>query len=431
MRSPQIHDPSDSEIFNPLISRLQQALSEARVAGERVAVLLVHCGGVERIDSQQGFHAGGLLSSAIENVLRTEALRKKDIAESVSRHEFACVLRPSPSEGVAILAAHRINSVLKSPLTLGDRAIAADSSIGIAMFPDHGTDADSLLQRAKAAQQSALKQPDRFWVYSETEAAQTSDQSQYEARLRLALLENNLSLAFQPQLDLRTGRIVGAEALLRWNDGILGAVPPNRIVAVAELAGLMDQLTYWVITSAVQWCARFVQIDPEFTVSVNISPSNLREPDLPMFIDRALRTWGVNGANLMVEITETAMLIDQAAANQALNELKSRGVRLSIDDFGTGYSSMYYLAQLPLDELKIDLMFVRDMLTVPVHAKIVRSLIELAQNLELGVVAEGVENQEVQAALQHLGCDRLQGYHIGKPAPAEDLLARLRDQKLR
>lgn len=425
-----MNDPSDSKLFKPLMSHLQEALFEARTAGDRVAVLLVHCAGVERTDSQQGFHVGDLLASAIENLL-TGVLRKKDMLEAVSRNEFACVLRPSPSEGVAIVAAHRMNSMLGSPLTLGDRAIAVDSSIGIAMFPDHGTDANMLLQRAKAAQLSAMKQANRFWVYSEAEAAPTGDRPQYESRLRLALLHNSLSLAFQPQQDLGTGRIVGAEALLRWHDEVLDTVPADRVVAVAERAGLVDRLTYWVITSAVQWCARFVRIDPEFTVSINVSPSNLREPDLPRFIDRALRTWGVKGANIVVEITETAMLIDQAVANLALNELKSYGVRLSIDDFGTGYSSMYYLAQLPLDELKIDLMFVRDMLTVPVHAKIVRSLIDLAQNLELNVVAEGVEDQDVQAALQHLGCDRVQGYHIGKPAPGEDLLARLEAQKSR
>lgn len=425
-----MYNPSDSEFFNPLISRLQGALFEARMAGDRVAVVLVHCAGVELTDSQQGFHAGSLLASAIENLL-TGVLRKRDIMEAVSRDEFAFVLRPSPSEGVAILAAHRINSMLESPLAFGDRLIAVDSSIGIAMFPDHGADADILLRRAKAAQQSALKQANRLCVYSETEAASTSERPQYEPRLRLALLQNSLSLVFQPQMDLGTGRIVGAEALLRWHDEVLGTVPPDRIVAVAEAAGLMDRLTYWVITSAVQWCARFVQVDPEFTVSINVAPSNLRERDLPQFIDRALRTWRVKGANIVVEITETAMLIDQATANLALNELKSYGVRLSIDDFGTGYSSMYYLAQLPLDELKIDLGFVRDMLTVPVHAKVVRALIDLAQNLEFDVVAEGVESEDVRVALKHLGCDRVQGYHIGKPAPAEDLLARLEDQKSR
>ena len=323
-----MYNPSDSgEFFNPRISRLQGALFEARMAGDRVAVVLVHCAGVELTDSQQGFYAGSLLARAIENLL-TGGLRKSDMVEAVSRDEFAFVLRPSPSEGVATLAAHRINSMLESPLTFGDKVIAVDSSIGIAMFPDHGADADILLRRAKAAQQSALKQANRLCVYSETEAAPASDRPQYEPRLRLALLQNSLSMAFQPQLDLATGRIVGAEALLRWDDEALGTVPPDRIVAVAEPAGLMDRLTYWVITSAVQWCARFVRVDPEFTVSINIAPSNLREPDLPQFIDRALRTWGVKGANIVVEITESAMLIDQAAANLASRStISGRAIR--------------------------------------------------------------------------------------------------------
>lgn len=419
---------NDSEILNPLISRLERMLAETRQSGGRATMLLVHCAGVERTDSRQGFHAGGLISSAIENLLRRQALRDSDVVEALSRDEFVCFLRSASTESVAVLAAHRIHAVLKAPIALAQDLVAAEPSVGIVLFPDHGADADSLLQRAKAAQRSALAERDRVFTYSDALATQTTDPALYEKRLRIALHQNTLSLAFQPQLDLRTERIVGAEALLRWQDDQLGNVPPNRIVAAAELRGLMDQLTFWVITSAVQWCAKFAQIDPEFTVSVNISPSNLREPDLPTFIDRALRTWGAKGRNLVVEITETAVVTDQEAANDALNELRSHGVRLSIDDFGTGYSSMSYLAQLPLEELKIDLMFVRDMLTVPVHAKIVRSLIELAHNLELGVVAEGVEDGEVQAALKHLGCDRVQGYHIGKPVPPQELLARIAKQ---
>lgn len=427
MLLPKVNEPDGDEIFNPLLLRLQSILSEARMAGESVAVLLVHCGGVEKVDSQQGFHAGDQLSNTIENMLRTVALRKLDIVEPLSRDEFVCILKNSPSEGVATLAAHRIKLTFNAPLTLGDRLISADSSVGIAMFPHHGANADFLLQRAKAAQQSALKQSDRFWVHSENDASPINDDSQYETRLRLALLSNSLSIAFQSQQDIRISRIVGAEALLRWDDDILGSVPPSLIVAVAEQAGLMDQLTYWVITSAIRWCAQFVQVAPAFNVSINISPTNLREPDLPRFIDRALRTWGVDGRRIVIEITETAMMVNQEEVNIALDEMKSYGVRLSVDDFGTGYSSMYYLAKLPIDELKIDQMFVRDMLTVPVHAKIVRSLIELAQNLELEVVAEGVESEDIQVALQHLGCDRVQGFHISRPVSGEDLLERLKD----
>ncbi|MBI2315528.1 MAG: EAL domain-containing protein [Betaproteobacteria bacterium] len=426
MLFPPAARPSNRGSFAPLLARLERVLSEARAAGASVAVLLVHSGGVERLDAQRGFHAGDLLAGSIEGLLRVKALRQNDIVEPLSRSEFACILRSLPSTGMAILAAHRVQSTLGAPVKLGEAAAAVDPSVGIAIFPDHGTDVATLLQRAKAAQQAALLKRDRYAVYCESEGAPASEQDQYETRLRLALHNNALSLALQPQLSLRTGRIVGAEALLRWNDEVLGAVPAHRTVAVAESCGLMDTLTFWVITGAVQRCAQFVQIDPNFTVSVNVSPANLKEPDLPIYIDRALRTWGVGGANLIVEITETAMLIDQTAASEALNALKSRGVRLSIDDFGTGYSSMYYLAQLPLDELKVDLMFIRDMLEVPVHAKIARSLIELAHNLDLTVVAEGVEDEATLEELRHLGCDSVQGYHVGMPSPAEQLLATLR-----
>ena len=205
-------------------------------------------------------------------------------------------------------------------------------------------------------------------------------------------------------------------------------MPPNIAVQAAESAGLIDHLTMWVITSAIQSCVEFQKIDPDFHISINISPSNLREVDLPFYVDRALRTWNVRGSSIVIEITETAMMVEQETAHEALRQLKTHGVRLSVDDFGTGYSSMYYLAQLPLDELKIDIMFVKSMLEAPQNAKIVRSLIDLAHNLELTVVAEGVENEEILAALEHLGCDIAQGFHVGKPMSAADMMARLRQE---
>ena len=419
----------EDDFMNPHVGRLQNTLSEAQVAGDRIALLLVHSTAIDRIDALHGFHAGDTLSGSIANLLRSKALRKHDSIETLSRDEFACILRPVSSEGVAILAAQRVLTLLATPFEFGGNSILADVAVGIAMFPEHGRNAEGLLQRAKQALLSARGHRDRLWMYETQRTSPPIDQLQYETRLRLALDQNSLILHFQPQADLRTGRLAAAEALLRWNDDILGSVPPNITVQVAESSGLIDRLSSWVITSAVQWCAEFQMIDPEFSISVNISPSNLQETDLPYYIDRALRTWGVASRSFTVEITETAMMIDPNIAHEALRELKSHGVRLSIDDFGTGYSSMYYLAQLPLDELKIDLMFVKGMLEVPHYAKIVRSLIELAHNLELTVVAEGVENEPVMRALAHLGCDYAQGYYLGKPTTAEDLMILLRKQE--
>lgn len=420
------------EYVNPVVERLQYSLSESERVGEAAGLLLVHAAAIDRIDALHGFHAGDRMSANISHLLTTQALRKRDVVAQLSRDEFACLLRPASSEGIAMLAASRVMTLLGNPMQFGATSIAPDAAIGIAMFPRHAKDAGELLQRAKHALHSARGHRDRVWLYVEpAQSAGEIDQLEYENRLRLAIEQNRLMLFFQPQADIRTRRIIGAEALLRWDDETLGFVPPSIAVKAAESAGLIDHLTMWVITSAIQSCAAFRRIDPHFHISVNISPSNLREVDLPYYVDRALRTWDVPGENIMIEITESAMMVEQAAAHEALHQLKSHGVQLSVDDFGTGYSSMYYLAQLPLDELKIDLMFVKTMLEAPQNAKIVRSLIDLAHNLELTVVAEGVESEEIIEALAHLGCDIAQGYYIGRPLGVADLTARLTAQSLR
>lgn len=326
-----------------------------------------------------------------------------------------------------MLAANRVMTVLGPPMEFSGKSVTPDAAVGIAMFPQQARDAGELLQRAKHALHEARGLRDRISLYTPPLGDVAAiDQLEYENRLRAAIEQNNLTLYFQPQLDIRTGRIAGAEALLRWNDETLGFVPPYLAVRAAESAGLIDHLTMWVITSAIQSCYEFQKIQPDFTVSINISPSNLREADLPFYVDRALRTWSVRGSSIVIEITETAMMVELATSHEALRQLKALGVKLSVDDFGTGYSSMQYLAQLPLDELKIDLSFVKAMLEQPQNAKIVRSLIDLAHNLELKVVAEGVESAEILAALTHLGCDYAQGYDVGKPMPAADLMVRLR-----
>jgi diguanylate cyclase (GGDEF)-like protein len=415
---------------NPVIERLRTCLEHAARGGDSIGLLLVHAAAVDRLDALHGFHAGDKMSQAVGELLRAKALRKRDVVEPLSRDEFACVLRPAPSEGIAMLAANRVMSLLTPPMEFGGKSVTPDAAVGIAMFPQQATDASELLQRAKHALHVARGQRERIWVYTPTPGESAgADQLEYENRLRMAIEQNSLALHFQPQLDIRTGRMGGAEALLRWHDEVLGAVPPSVAIRAAEAAGLIDQLTMWVITSAIQACREFQNIDPDFTVSINISPSNLREADLPYYVDRALRTWNVKGSSIIIEITETAMMVEQETAHEALRALKSLGVRLSVDDFGTGYSSMQYLAQLPLDELKIDLSFVKAMLDVPQNHKIVRSLIDLAHNLELKVVAEGVETGDILGELTSLGCDEAQGWDVGKPTTAGELLERLQKQK--
>ncbi len=421
-----------NHVLNRFAGRVQSILSEAQRTGNSVAVMIVHAGAIDRVDAHSGFQVGNVLSDKIIGILRTNVLRRHDEIEILSRDEYACILPGVSSPGIAMLAAQRTMTLLgTSPLDLGSTSELADVAVGIAMFPEHGRDAAALLQHAKHALLTARERSDKMWIYEREDAASAIDQSQYVSRMLRALDQNSLGLHFMPQASLRTGRLIGAEALLRWNDEILGSVSPYAAVQIAEANGLIDRLTQWVVTSAVQQFAQFQSIDPHFRIAVNVSPSNLHEPDLALYIDRALRTWGVNSNNLVIEITESAMIANQAAANEVLRELKSYGMRLAIDDFGTGYSSMYYLAQMPLDELKIDQSFVLSMLDAPNSAKIVRSLIDLAHNLELSVVAEGVESEAIMTALARLGCDQAQGYYIGEAMPAADLAARLQEQARR
>ena len=410
-------------------ARLQEILMSARAAGDQVAILMVHVGAIDRVDAMHGLHAGDELLAGVIGRLKAHLLRRFDCIEAVSRNELVCALRPMPSEGLAMLAAQRTVTLLTSPIEYGGTSAVPEVTVGIAMFPADGGDAAELLKNAKHALRTAHGHREPVRQYENHGTRSGTDRLQYEQRLRIALERNSLELHFQPQLNLRTGKVERAEALLRWNDEVLGRVAPNLLIEAAEAAGLIDRVTLWVVTTAVQRCAEFQRLSPRFSVSVNVSPSNLAEPDLPLYVDRALRTWGVGGTSLVAEITETAMMADQTKAQETLGQLKSYGTHISIDDFGTGYSSMYYLARLPLDELKIDIMFVRNMLNSPQDAKIVRSLIDLAHNLDLEVVAEGVENGEIQSALQHLGCDFVQGYHIAKPMPAGDLAALLREQQ--
>ena len=416
---------------NPVVDRLQESLADARRTGDSIGLLLVHAAAVDRIDALHGFHAGDRMSNSVAQLLRNKALRKRDAIETLSRDEFACVLRPASSEGIAMLAANRVITLLSPSMDFSGMSVTPDAAVGIAMFPEQADDAGQLLQRAKHALQEARIHRDRIWLYKPSAGDSVAiDQLEYENRLRTAIEQNTLVLFFQPQLDMHTGRIAGAEALLRWNDDVLGTVRPDIAVRAAETGGLIDHLTMWVITSAIQACHEFQKVIPDFTVSINISPSNLREADLPYYVDRALRTWNVRGSSIVIEITETAMMVEQATSHEALRQLKTLGVKLSVDDFGTGYSSMQYLAQLPLDELKIDLSFVKAMLEQPQNAKIVRSLIDLAHNLELKVVAEGVESPEILSALRLLGCDHAQGWDIGKPITAEAMMTRLENLKV-
>ena len=296
--APAVVRDASSDVLASLQRRIL-ALSN----GQSMGLALVHCGAVDQADAMRGLHAGDAVVRTILGTLRQQVLRPSDTVEPISRDEFACLLHPMPSEGVAILAAQKVLRVLDTPMEVDDFAVAPEPHIGLALWPEHGKDAGQLLQHAKAALRIARSGHERIALYHADAPGTEFDESRYAARLRHAIQNNGLALFFQPQADFRSGEIVGAEALLRWNDEQLGPVAPNVAVAVAESAGMMNDLTMWVISSAIQQCALFRKLRADFTMSVNISPSNLHEADLPAYVERALRTWDVSARGIIFEVT--------------------------------------------------------------------------------------------------------------------------------
>lgn len=405
-------EPAALPSHTPFLQRLRHEVRQRD--GQPLAVLIMSTDSRSRLDGVLGYDAGAALAAQVVESLRL-ALRDGDVVEHIGSDEFGLILPSISSQGHVVLAAHKILRTLEKPFTIAGQPVYINPSLGISLYPEHGRDADDIMQRANLAMQSAQETHAGFAFHSPEHDQSSSLQFSLETDLRHALDENQLFMLYQPQLDLATGRISGAEALVRWNHKSRGAISPGQLVAIAEKTGLISPLTMWVFNTALRQCADYERMGAEATVSVNVSAHTLREPDFPEFVDQALKTWAVTPARLVVEITESAMLEDQARCLQNLARLKALGVMLSMDDFGTGYSSMTQLRTLPLDELKIDLSFVRHMLQVKEDEKIVRSVIDLAHNFGLKVVAEGVEDRETLEFLRELGCDTVQGFHIGLP----------------
>jgi EAL domain-containing protein (putative c-di-GMP-specific phosphodiesterase class I) len=278
------------------------------------------------------------------------------------------------------------------------------------------------LQRAELAKREARQRGEQALVYEDVFGEEELGQRLLEEQFRIALHENEFAAYFQPQLDLRSGQIQSVEALLRWRTRDGKFIPPNIVVGIAERTGQIGRLSNWMTNTALRHCADLQRAGYDINVGVNLTAMNLAERELPDFVDQALRTWGLSPRHLTIEITEGSMLNDAEQTIQILERLKQIGVELSIDDFGTGYSSLSYLKRLPVSELKIDQAFVRNMLTIKRDEQIVRTVIDLAHNFDLTVIAEGVEDNDTLTALRQLGCDKIQGYVLARPMPATELL---------
>jgi diguanylate cyclase (GGDEF)-like protein len=401
-----------------LRERAQQAIRAARRSGSRVAVMVVDLDRFRVINDALGHEAGDSLLTKIGSRLQT-ALRETDTVARLGADEFA-VLLPEVADAPAVaLTAERLLKTLEFPFPVGGVSVEVEASIGIAMYPEHGEDVDGLIQRADMAMYVAKDAGTGHELYVEERDRYSPDRLALLSELRGAIQRGELILHYQPKADLRSGRVVGMEGLVRWEHPERGLLLSDDFVPLAEPTGLIGPLTRHVIDQALQECRSWRDQGIDIHVAVNLSPRNLEDARLPDLVARSLDRWGLEPDALVLEITESAILQEPIKALQVVTSLAGMGVRLMIDDFGTGYSSLAYLRRLPVSALKIDKSFVMGMLREENDAVIVRSTIDLGRNLGLEVVAEGVESAELWTRLSALGCDVAQGFHLSMPLPPE------------
>jgi diguanylate cyclase (GGDEF)-like protein len=395
--------------------RLRSSIEQQRERQGKLALLVINIRQFRQFNIAHGYAAGDLLLSRFFERLG-ELSRDNDHIARIGNSDFAMLLPQVLNEGHATLAAIKLLGSLDEPFMIDDQKIRLGASVGIALYPDHAVDADELAIKAETALNDTHQSVESYAVYSSEIQAQRAGRWDIESDLRQAVDQNQFELYFQPQIDMDNGELFGAEALIRWQNGERGFIRPEIFIPVAEQCGNIFEITRWTINAAL-WATK--QWPAKLKVAVNISTKTLAEPGLVETVENALSIYGVDHGRLTLEITESALLEDVSASVQSLQELRALGVNISIDDFGTGYSSMAYFKNIPANELKIDQSFVRYMLENKMDQHIVKTVIKMAQGFELKVVAEGIEDEMTFAALQQLGCDIAQGYHLARPMPQE------------
>jgi len=403
---------------------VRDAIAHAQTAGDgtTIAVIMLDLDRFKHVNDVLGYRVGDLLLGRVAERLSQQMVRGGDLVARLGGDEFAVLLRHGDA-ALAESVAARIGAAFDAPLTLEEHTVDMGAGIGIACWPQHATDADVLLSRAEVAMYAAKRRTHGPLMYDASFDAASAQTLSLLTELRQAVERGELRLYLQPKLMLDNGRVSGAEALVRWQHPQRGLVPPMEFIPFAEQTGFIRVLTMWVFEEAARhWLALQAEGLP-LTLSINLSTRDLLDPDLPQKFDALLVKHRVPAEAFCLEITESAIMDDPARALATLNRLSLLGFRLSIDDFGTGYSSLAYLKRLPVDELKIDKSFVMSMEKDLDDAKIVRSTIDLAHNLGLTVVAEGVEDAKAWQLLRELECDEAQGYHMGRPMPATEFRA--------
>ena len=401
-------------------SFVREVAAAAKRNDGHLAVLLLDLGRFRDINETLGHESGDRVVVDVARRLEGATDDESVLLAHLGGDEFALLLRGGERDAAEVLAG-RVLDALDVPIDLDGLPLYVGAAAGIALSPEHGGP-DEVVRHADVALTVAKESASRCCVYEPRHSTHTPMQLAMVGELRRALTSGtDLLLQYQPKIDVVSGRVRDAEALVRWKHETLGLIYPDAFVPLAERTGLITQLTSWVLTQAVRDCVRWRQAGVDVGVAVNISPRELADRSLVDRVLGILEQYGLPGDCLSLEITESAFLRDPDHAIELLEELRSSGIRVSLDDFGAGYSSLSYLKRLPLTEVKIDKSFVLNMATEPRDEMIVRSIVELGHNLRVDVVAEGVDDQETLDRLAAMGCDVAQGYLIARPMDAARL----------
>ncbi len=409
-----------------LIERLEKAVDAARQSASMTALMLMDLDRFKEVNDTFGHHFGDMILKQVAFRIQNQ-LRVDDTVARLGGDEFAIVVPGVPDANYIASLARRILNSLQQPFVVETQVLEVGGSIGIALYPTHGSDSRTLLRQADVAMYAAKETQAGYCFHRQEYDSRTPDDLSLVVEMRNAIERDEFELFYQPKLHLHSGLVTRAEVLIRWNHPQRGLLSPAAFIPIAERTGLIRSLTDWILDRALKQCRAWHDEGAPVHLAVNISAKSLQEQTLPSRVNALLEKWKIDPRFLKIEITESSIMADPAHALAIMALLQTLGVRLSIDDFGTGYSSLTHLRELPIDEIKIDKSFVMSMATSDADAAIVRTVIDLAHNLGKQVCAEGVENEETWKMLQTLGCDLAQGFWISRPISAPAFMKWLGD----
>ncbi|MBI3994452.1 MAG: EAL domain-containing protein [Nitrospirae bacterium] len=408
--------PNRATLYNHLLNAIRTDAGK----GKPLALLLMDLDRFKEINDTLGHDRGDEILRQVGRRVQ-EVVFDRDIAARPGGDEFSVLLLNMSHSKDIDVAVDKILKALDPPFLIENLPIRIEASIGIALYPDHGQAAEILFRRADIAMHISKRVGSSYVMYDPAQDKHSPQRLALMGELHDAIEHEELVLFYQPKVSLKTRQTIGVEALVRWKHPSRGMIPPDQFILPAEQTGLIHPMTRWITAEGMRQCKVWHEAGTALTVSVNLSARNLLDPKLPGQVAEQLKSAGVAPDWMTFEITESAVMADPAHALDVLMRLHEMGIRFSIDDFGTGYSSLAYLKKLPVDSIKIDKSFVINMVGNQNDEVIVRSTIDLAHNLGLKVVAEGVENQDIWDRLASLGCDEAQGYHMARPLPTDEL----------